>query len=78
MFKSRRALNKHILDKRPCRPIESIGYGRTMTLQEIEETYPEQQYYGRTYNLNPIPTGMRHLRSGLPLPRIRTYERAAI
>jgi hypothetical protein len=45
-----------------------------VTLQEIEETYN----YGRTYNFNPIPTGMRHLRSGLPLPRISTYERAAI
>lgn len=37
-----------------------------------------QQYHGRDYNFNPIPTGNRHLRTGIPLPRISTYRRAAI
>jgi hypothetical protein len=60
------------------KPIESSGRGGTTTLQEIEEQYPEQQYYGRTYNFNPIPTGNRHYRSGIPLPRISTYGRAAV
>jgi DNA-directed RNA polymerase subunit RPC12/RpoP len=52
----------------------------TLTDQVFKETmgYEPPKYYGREYNYNPIATGMRHLRSGLPLPRISKYKRAAI
>jgi hypothetical protein len=85
MFKSRRALNKHVLDKKPCKPIEStLGRGKTMTLSQIEEFDHEltqmktHNYIGRQYNFNPIPTGNRHYRTGITLPRLSSYRSQAI
>lgn len=84
MFKSRRALNKHVLDKKPCKPIESYGRGRTMTLSQIQEidheleNMKQNEYFGRSYNFNPIPTGNRHYRTGITLPRLSQYGRQAI
>ena len=42
-----------------------------MTLSQIEEIYNENKYFGR-------PTGNRHYQTGVTLPRLSTYGRAAI
>jgi hypothetical protein len=52
----------------------SQGTGKAMTLGQIQ-----QEYHGRNYSFNPIPTGNRHYRTGIPLPRISNYHsRSAI
>ena len=49
------------------------GTGKAITLEQIQ-----QEYHGRDYNYNPIPTGNRHYRTGIPLPRLSNQTRGAI
>jgi hypothetical protein len=70
MFKGRKSRDNHILYKQCKRTKDNSNL--------IEQSDPEvllmksHQYQGREYNYNPIPTGNRHYRTGIPLPRFNT------
>ena len=50
----------------------------TDNLETDHEQMQPNQYIGREYNYNPIPTANRHYRTGMPLPRLSKYSRSAI
>jgi hypothetical protein len=67
MFRGKRARDNHILFNQ-CTSNYSVSESATGTQgQEIEI---QVEYYGREYTDNPIPTGNRQYRCGIPLPRI--------
>jgi hypothetical protein len=48
-------------------------------VQPVElKTIESSRYYGSAYNYSGLATGMRHLRAGLPLPRMNPNMRCAI
>ena len=94
MFKGKRGRDNHILFKNckpkyqnvPHKPDISenpIIEPELISLKdEIVHTEPHplsSTYYGRPYTGNyELPGGNRHLRCGIPLPRISKYSKAAI
>jgi hypothetical protein len=79
LFKSRKIKDDHVLFNR-CRGLKNKNKV-TLLAEPADPELAEMKthnYVGREYNGNPIPTGNRHLRTGIPLPRISQYDRAAI
>jgi hypothetical protein len=73
-FRRQKQHFNHVMGKCKAR-----GTNKKAVEQSTEaRTLEPQRYYGREYTNNPIPTGNRHLRTGIPLPRISNHERAAI
>lgn len=78
VFISERGLNRHIRKNR-CKLLRVKSNNKQIEIPRPEATTMEPApYIGREYNFNPIPTGNRHLRSGIPLPRLSKWSKAAI
>ena len=81
MFKGKRGRDNHFIYNK-CRGRKQAPHKGHIFPEEQElqlgATMEPMKYYGREYTYSGLQTGNRHLRTGIPLPRISQYARAAI
>jgi uncharacterized C2H2 Zn-finger protein len=68
-FMRNKGLNRHVM-KNKCKAMKGrSAFTKDNKVIVTARRYPDNEYIGREYNFNPIPTGNRHYRSGIALPK---------